>query len=520
MTLEGRTNSSEAILSRGTRSGGDSKSLKPLEAQSTGITQPEQALDSDCVSSVDEHDVEQGSENIIESIEKERARKSCCFGGNKMAVRFGLRLSIVLTLSSLFVLVQNPDNDGAFPQGTWVYVSALMVSFFPSLDVASVAYKTFQRILGTILGAILGMCCGFLSSPIDVYAGQATFIGVCIAVVTFLVSFAMVQGVRLFSDYPYATLLCLLTFGITILPFYTESQDEWKVGVYRISNVIIGCGIAALGALVLWPRSSVVVLEEKGEQQVKLAGEASDALLQFASEILGSQSGRRSSSIGILTESKVGVEEGDDAAYQIYNKAICEYKAAVSVFPLSKYDPYNLCRDNESFESYRKQSALTLSRCLRIQTTIVLMDAALRNDSVGGNCTTKHRALFRDIGDLIKAMLSVPCDRATGDVAADKLLDRLDEVKDCLRDSIQLVASSASTRDDTLTQQDKEEMKEQLSSDLVEPLQAYGSDNFSILFLQLVEQLTIRSLRLYYTWRNERKSRPITFRETKESHTD
>jgi len=295
----------------------------------------------------DKQDAEHGAETKgpSESVENGEPRNKLwpLNNANKTAVRFGLRLSIVVTLSSLFVLVQNPDDEYAYPQGTWVFVSALMVSWFSSMDVVSIAEKTFQRILGMIVGSCLGVGCGFLSVLIQVYSMQAMFIGICIATVTFLVSFAMVAFQNsFFSKYLYASLLCLLMFGITILPFYTDNEDEWRAGVYRITNVIIGCAIAAIGAFVFGPRSSEAVLKEKVDEQVKLAGEASEAVMQFASKTLASHD-KDGPSTTIVTESKIRVEDhGDDVndtAYQKYKKAFGDYKSVQEVFPLAKFNP-------------------------------------------------------------------------------------------------------------------------------------------------------------------------------------
>lgn len=55
-----------------------------------------------------EEDVEYANESMrTTTAEKTRPRK----WGELPAVRFGLRLSIVLSLSSLFVLVESPEKD-------------------------------------------------------------------------------------------------------------------------------------------------------------------------------------------------------------------------------------------------------------------------------------------------------------------------------------------------------------------------------------------------------------------------
>mmetsp|Transcript_11021 Transcript_11021/g.19529 ORF Transcript_11021/g.19529 Transcript_11021/m.19529 type:complete len:154 (+) Transcript_11021:264-725(+) len=81
------------------------------------------------------------------------------------AILFGIRMSVCLTVSSLFVLVQVPSDGevGRFPEGMWVLITVLFVCWFPTMDAASVLEKSFQRLMGTLVGAGIGMACGFLS---------------------------------------------------------------------------------------------------------------------------------------------------------------------------------------------------------------------------------------------------------------------------------------------------------------------------------------------------------------------
>lgn len=50
------------------------------------------------------------------------------------AVQFAIRMAILLTISSLFVLIRTPNFH--YPDAMWVLVSVLFVSWFPSLDAA------------------------------------------------------------------------------------------------------------------------------------------------------------------------------------------------------------------------------------------------------------------------------------------------------------------------------------------------------------------------------------------------
>ena len=178
---------------------------------------------------------------------------------NSTAMRFNFHLSFLLVASSLFALVQNPDNDKAYPPGAWVFVLALVISWVPSMDVASVAHRTFQHILGTIIGSCHCSLLWFSIFIDRMLARSGNIYWLCITIITFMVSFTMVQfKSSLFAKYPYSSLLCLMTFGISILPFYMYNKDGWKVGAWRVANVIMWCAIGGIGALLFWPRCTLL----------------------------------------------------------------------------------------------------------------------------------------------------------------------------------------------------------------------------------------------------------------------
>jgi len=462
----------------------------------------------ECFTVNEEQDVEKGLVSAASKTTKQRPL------ADKNAVTFGIRLSFVLTTSSLFVLAQSPESQ-SYPQGVWVYISALMVSWFPTMDVASVAEKTFQRVLGTVIGACLAIACGFLSLLMPSFVWQGIFIGCCIMLLSFFFSFAMVQYKPLFGKYSYACLLCLLTFGIAILPFYTDKYPQYEAGLYRVANVIIGCGIGTVGALICWPRSTRTMLRDKIQAQVKLAGEASEAVLVFASETFAKRMKNETQS-ALVSAAALSVRRSlgkslppqdaedhvNDAAHEKYNKAIGEWKAVTSVFPLAKYDPFNLCRDTKAYEAYREEVSMTLARALRIQTTVVLLDGIIRNDR-GGRCTDSQLHLFQEIGRLIKTMLTPPYNAVVSQVAAEDLLDCLEHLRQgVVEESVAVADAAPMHRRLFCGSVHKEDFKFMLERrDQGMPLCVHSRDNCSLLFLQLVEHLVIRSLRLYYMWR-------------------
>ena len=226
---------------------------------------------------------------------------------DRNALAFGTRMSVSITVASLFVLIGG-DQGVEYPQGMWVIITVLFVCWFPSLDAASVVEKSLQRIYGTLIGASVGVLCGVAS----VYFcglhknGQAIFVGTCIASYTFVLCWAALQypvqalpgapptpsttttttGPKIIARYNYACILSLLTFYICILPFYSDSNSEarWTKALYRILNVLIGCLMGAALSIFILPRSTVQILQRKIQLQIQLAGQASQAVLYHAAD--------------------------------------------------------------------------------------------------------------------------------------------------------------------------------------------------------------------------------------------
>jgi len=158
------------------------------------------------------------------------------------AFYFGVRMSVCLTISSLFVLVQAPSDKHHFPEGMWVLITVLFVCWFPTLDAASVLEKSIQRLIGTLIGASLGLLCGFVSiffaDRFGVHA-QAISIVVQLAIVSFSACSYAVKK-KFLPRYNYSVILLILTYAICLMPFYSVVPN-WRRSIFRIVNVIIGC---------------------------------------------------------------------------------------------------------------------------------------------------------------------------------------------------------------------------------------------------------------------------------------
>lgn len=458
------------------------------------------------------------------------------------AAQFAARMAVMLAVSSLFVLIRSDTYH--YPDGMWVLVSVLFVSWFPSLDAASVIEKITQRLIGTFVGAFFGLSCGFLSLwAFTTRNHQATFLFTCMLVFNFGIIFfagqAQVGSVKVIRRFAYATVLCVLTFCICMLPFGLDEDPKWELGVYRVINVVVGCLLGAVGSMVVCPKSTTDVLHEKTARQVKLAGEASEALLHTASDFFAGriQVNRladellhsplesairwklmRSSSSRLSDDSSHDGLAKSDIALKKYEDAIADWRVTKALFPLTHYDPFSLSIHESTGEDKEAQTeiARTLARALRIQTTIVVLDGMVRNDADYG-FQEEQLLQFAEAGTLIRRMLTLPLEKTKSDNAARKLFGLLEETRQSVL-KMSLAVSDKNEHLEPIRSQGIQEFKDDLlygSSDVFQSSRTEFDDNGrgipkntthrndnSLFFLQLVEHLILRSLRLYQAWKH------------------
>jgi hypothetical protein len=447
-------------------------------------------------------------------------------------------MGILLWVSSLFVLIRT--ENWTFPEGMWVLVTVLFVSWFPQLDAASVIEKIVQRLLGTFIGAFLGLLCGFASLIFTEYPRtQSTFLGTCIFVFNFLIVFVAgqckVDNVKVISRFSYATILCVLTFCICIVPFAREEGPKWAEALYRILNVVVGCGLGALGSILIAPKSTTDVLYAKASRQVVLAGEGAEALMTVSSDFFAGRIQvtrladellktpleselRWKLSSGSSFASQIADSGATDVALKKYEAAISDWHLSKMLFPLAKYDPFRikLTPAEEGMKDILyTEIARTLARCLRIQTTIVVLDGMVRSDA-DYDFTLLQLESFSQIGKLIRQMLTLPLDRDTSNAAANILFVKLEEMRQAIYRMSHAVAGSDDLSDSerygglkdfrkTLLSRDGsffETLRSEGGNEMGRgiPLNATGREDNTLFFLQLVEHLILRSLRLYQAW--------------------
>jgi len=318
----------------------------------------------------------------------------------------------------------------------------------------------------------------------------------------------------------YATILCLLTFIICLMPFYSMSDKQWHKSMYRVMNVIIGCFLGVGLSMMVFPRPTLTILQDKISKQIELVGEASEAVLHTAAEIFseetyiplsladeiigrGSVRMRTPSIQRTWRKTASDYDYGHDVVLEKYEAATKEWRAAKAQLGMLKYDPFNIGLPDDLLQTFRNEVAQILARAMRIQTTMVLIDGIVRNDPKH-KFSEEHLELLANVGTLIRSMLSVPLDVTTSDVTAKQLSVNLVAMRRMIVD----LSAAVSTSPELQMYGSSSGLPSLLEGEVDDdrggtgyPKHVQGSHVCSLLFLQLVEHLALRSVRLYQSWK-------------------
>lgn len=286
--------------------------------------------------------------------------------------------------------------------------------------------------------------------------------------------------------------------------------------------------------LAVCPRSTNAVLHDKTVRQVKLAGEASEAVLISAAAALSGriQMERLSEELlGTIPESRMRWKfnrsdsslttmayNGIDVALTKYEDAIADWKITKALFPLTRYDPLTGGMPQEKATAFRTEAARTLARALRIHTTVVVLDGMVRNEGAEYGFDQDDFDLFAESGILIRKMLTVPLNIQQSDAAAKQLFRKLELTRESIMTrsramaAVDLTSSLKSVMCENdgmrdfearLLNRDLNYKSNRMDDDdgLGIPKYAMGCHDSALLFLQLVEHLILRSLRLYQAYK-------------------
>lgn len=145
-------------------------------------------------------------------------------------IRHAWRLGIIAVTSyllAIFVLhLQSPQ---------WVMVTAIVCS---QANLGSTMRRSKERLIGTIVGSLLGILTEYLFSDHQILLGLIFFFSALIALQ--------------FITYSYTTYVTLFTFAFILMMFRVPSLG-YNIAYVRIEDVVIGILIGTFGSFVLWP---------------------------------------------------------------------------------------------------------------------------------------------------------------------------------------------------------------------------------------------------------------------------
>jgi Aluminium activated malate transporter len=317
-----------------------------------------------------------------------RARRVvlCQLGWDRDTFVWSLRLSIGLTIASLFVLL-DPTSGFVYPEGIWVYITVAIVTWQPRTDVATVFTKCVRRLQGTAYSATLGVLVGYISYVIYQSTGQnrtaqALFIGGAVAVYGFVHSY-IVDRIGLRDSY--ATTLASFTFGLALFGFLDHDQP-WLSGTMRVVNVIVGIILSCVIAVTVFPLSTQTMVQQNVKKLVKLTGESVDLIIGEAEMMLCDNIDGDDENTGARPPMSVMEKISTDAKDKVhakYMQAVDSWKSCRALVPLLESDPFRGCSGTpEGHDQFSKKQRVAISRCFRIQVNAISIDSLCRANHI------------------------------------------------------------------------------------------------------------------------------------------
>jgi Fusaric acid resistance protein-like len=455
---------------------------------------------------------------------------------------YSLRIAVAMFVSALFTLV-NPGTF-VFPQTPWILASTAVVGWQNTLDTATAVKRAIERTAGTAIGATLGLAVGFVSLPLQFSKpGQATLLGfTTTAFCLFMPYFTANVGLR----GSYAARLCLVSYSIVSLSFYTSNEPchppGWYMGVWRAINIMLGCFIGA-ASLVIHPRSMKSMIVKRVRNQVKTVGESTCQVLGTACESFTDHSKRLPHWDEIVTGKGGGVVDGgggdvakfeSDPAYVAYISGAHGWKDCNELFAMLKYDHTLFSMSKDEKKEFRLYMTVISHRVFRMHTNLVVLASIVRGAAPsivremsqregggGASCGGKEGAddvdpggtfdALRGIGRRIQVLLD--CTASADDrTAAFKtlvgqdlaLVGRLVSKEQEASVKRRQQMSQDGTMDETLEQlQGMLLTKFDIGNRQNSPLEHIESHQQVSLFFLLVEHLIIRATCLYQLLRPE-----------------
>lgn len=151
------------------------------------------------------------------------------------AFRYGVKFGLAGMLAVFLALLMRLEEP------TWALftIFVLMIAQY----VGAIAEKSLFRIIGTVVGAVIGyvLTASFQQNPV-IYL---TLVGLVVAFST-----AMFGQ----SRYPYAFLLCGMTTVVVTSNGMADPDNSWQYAAWRVEEVTLGILVAMLIQSLIWPR--------------------------------------------------------------------------------------------------------------------------------------------------------------------------------------------------------------------------------------------------------------------------
>jgi len=136
------------------------------------------------------------------------------------------------------------------PNPTWALITVFVLALAPY--VGSMGEKGLLRIIGTLIGGILGMLLvgNFADNMLIILGGLALILTVS----TWLFGW---------NRFPYAFFLCALTTLVVVSAGMSNPDRSWSIALHRFLEVSIGVGATLLVNSLIWPRYAQIEFKNK-----------------------------------------------------------------------------------------------------------------------------------------------------------------------------------------------------------------------------------------------------------------
>lgn len=392
--------------------------------------------------------------------------------------RFAVRVGVAVAVA-LFISLYGTPQDPIVQDPSFLIITVVLVSWFPSLQGSEIFSKVKQRVIGTIYGVSLGLAVGFIGITFPTVQGTRWFYFASISVITF-VHAVVFNTVPAFKKYPYACLLSCFTFPFIAISFWNGSDPLWGLGVWRVIDIIFGSAIAIVVGMTIFPRPTAVAIRVQIHHTLVVTSLYFQASANHC---------KAPTNLALLNEIMLS-SAVDDEMHQNLVKSLRALEALRVKIPMLKYSPYELyskCYPVALTSLDAKEVSFTVARIHRILSVSTLIDSIFRNtETLVLLVGEKQLELFSDIYQTAGRLLVQ--DGVAIAEGSTLVSDEYDELERHLR----LLEEHVREREEQATEE-----KQSTRIEEYDVLQVGAGDQVGPLLLALVRNLGARVLRFH-----------------------